>query len=181
MSAQSTLALENIRCLEQLRSLLDRIDADRYAQSAPPVFPSGIGSHARHALDHYTNFLAGLASGAVDYESRQRGTDVETNPDSAKRQIGQIVEGLQALTASDEDKTLHVHVEDGGAGPECVPLASSSVRRELDFLLSHTVHHNALIAVALRMDGFDPGEAFGVAPSTLRFLQRNGEIRSVRR
>ena len=162
-------------------SLLDRIDADRYARSAPPVFPSGIGSNVRHSLDHYANFLSGLEFGTVDYESRQRGTDVETDPDSARRQIAEIIKGLKKLTASDEDKALHVHVEDGGAGPECVPLASSSVRRELDFLLSHTVHHNALIAVALRIDGFDPGEEFGVAPSTLRYLQRNGDMRPIRR
>lgn len=181
MSAQSTLAQENVHCLEQLRSLLDRIDVDRYARAAPPVFPSGIGSHARHALDHYVNFLSGLEFGTVDYENRLRGTDVETNPDSAKQQIAEIIDGLEKLTASDEDKAVHVHVEDGGAGPENVPLASSSVRRELDFLLSHTVHHNALIAVALRMDGFDPGEAFGVAPSTLRHLQRNGDMRPIRR
>jgi len=39
------------------------------------------------------------------------------------------------------------------------------------FLLSHTVHHYALISVALKLQGIDPGEEFGIAPSTLRYLK----------
>jgi hypothetical protein len=37
----------------------------------------------------------------------------------------------------------------------------------LQFLLSHTVHHFALMALILRAQGADPGDDFGVAPSTL--------------
>lgn len=44
----------------------------------------------------------------------------------------------------------------------------SSLKRELQFLLSHTIHHYSLIALALRLQGFEPGAAFGVAPSTLK-------------
>jgi hypothetical protein len=173
MPDASKLAEENIACLKQMLSLLDRIDRDRYTRVAPPVFPSGIGSHLRHALDHYANFVAGLGLGSVDYENRRRGTGVETEPAQAREQILGIVRGLSQLTAGDEDRGLDIHVEDGGAGPDGVVVARSTVRRELDFLLSHTIHHYALIAVALRMDGFDPGEMFGVAPSTLRYLQGN--------
>jgi hypothetical protein len=44
----------------------------------------------------------------------------------------------------------------------------STVARELQFLLSHTIHHYALIALVLRLQGFTTGEEFGVNPSTLR-------------
>jgi len=46
---------------------------------------------------------------------------------------------------------------------------TSSVLRELDFLQSHTVHHYSLIAMLLRLHEIDPGEDFGVAPSTLKY------------
>lgn len=46
--------------------------------------------------------------------------------------------------------------------------SDSSVKRELQFLVSHTVHHYALIKELLRREGFDPGAEFGVAPSTLQ-------------
>jgi hypothetical protein len=45
----------------------------------------------------------------------------------------------------------------------------SSAERELQFLLSHTVHHYALIALMLRTQGYEPGAEFGVAPSTLAY------------
>jgi hypothetical protein len=51
-------------------------------------------------------------------------------------------------------------------------LCASTVARELQFLLSHTVHHYALIALILRLQGFEPGEEFGVAPSTLAHWRR---------
>jgi hypothetical protein len=38
--------------------------------------------------------------------------------------------------------------------------------RELGMLLSHTVHHYALIAMLLRARGIEPPADFGVAPST---------------
>ena len=43
----------------------------------------------------------------------------------------------------------------------------SSLLRELQFALSHTVHHYAIIARQLRERGAEPGADFGVAPSTL--------------
>ncbi|MBP6670575.1 MAG: hypothetical protein KA180_14065, partial [Gemmatimonadales bacterium] len=50
--------------------------------------------------------------------------------------------------------------------------SDSSVKRELQFLVSHTVHHYALIKELLRREGFDPGAEFGVAPSTLQARDR---------
>ena len=56
-----------------------------------------------------------------------------------------------------------------GLTADDAPWADSSVERELQVLLSHTVHHYALIAVALRLHGHPVDEEFGVAPSTLRY------------
>jgi hypothetical protein len=54
----------------------------------------------------------------------------------------------------------------GGNSSECV--SASSVGRELQYLVAHTVHHFALMAVALRTCGHRLPDEFGVAPSTLR-------------
>jgi hypothetical protein len=40
--------------------------------------------------------------------------------------------------------------------------------RELEFLLSHTVHHYAIVAILCRLQGIAVDDGFGVAPSTLR-------------
>ena len=43
----------------------------------------------------------------------------------------------------------------------------TSPGRELAFVLSHTVHHNALIRVMVKLLGADVPADFGYAPSTL--------------
>ena len=49
---------------------------------------------------------------------------------------------------------------------------SSSLGRELEFVISHTIHHHALIKERLQHLGIEFDETFGVAPSTLEY--RNG-------
>ena len=56
------------------------------------------------------------------------------------------------------------------AGSDRVPAWSeSTVARELQFLVSHTIHHHALIAAILRLESHTPAEGFGIAPSTLKY------------
>jgi len=50
--------------------------------------------------------------------------------------------------------------------PAC--LASTSIKRELAFLLSHTIHHYAIVAIICRLQGLSVEDDFGIAPSTLR-------------
>jgi len=50
--------------------------------------------------------------------------------------------------------------------------ARSSLCRELMFLVSHTQHHNAMIAAMLRLSGLDVDDSFGVAQSTLNHMER---------
>jgi uncharacterized damage-inducible protein DinB len=48
----------------------------------------------------------------------------------------------------------------------------TTVGRELAFVLSHTVHHNALIAVMARTLGVPVPDLFGYAPSTIAHLEK---------
>ena len=53
--------------------------------------------------------------------------------------------------------------------------------RELQFLVSHTIHHYALIGVLLAAEGFDVSlefPEFGVAPSTLTHWKETGSLTS---
>ena len=49
----------------------------------------------------------------------------------------------------------------------------------MQFLLSHTVHHYALIGAILRLSGVEPPAGFGLAPSTLRHQQQLREERTL--
>ena len=74
------------------------------------------------------------------------------------------------------DRSLQVRSETPMPGvPEW---CGSTVYRELQFLVSHTIHHYAIIGTILRSRGFEPGMDFGVAPSTLRHWGKVGGVAS---
>jgi uncharacterized damage-inducible protein DinB len=161
----------NVAVIRQGIALLGALGAERYAARLPVAYGAAIGGHMRHIIEHYLGFLNGLADGAVDYENRARDPLMESSPAYAADTLASIVDRLEELaanaTAGAGDHALHIHAETSDDA-----VAGSSVLRELEFLLSHTIHHYALVAVMARLQGFEPAPGFGVAPSTLKFQQR---------
>jgi hypothetical protein len=86
-----------------------------------------------------------------------------------------VVERLRGLSAEDMVRPLRVR---GDGPPEEDGWSQSTVGRELQYLLSHTIHHYAIIGSILRAQGREPGPDFGVAPSTLRHWGKAGGIAS---
>jgi len=152
-----------VRVLEQGHALLGRLDDRLYTGTAGLPVQSGAGSHIRHCLDFYQSLLEGVWAGRVDYNRRERDALVARDRACAAARIEIVIEELRALADLPGDTTLLVSPEDADANTWC----ASTLARELQFLLSHTVHHYALVALILRLQGFEPGEEFGVAPSTL--------------
>lgn len=162
-----TLITDNVRVLRQGIALLEELDAGLYAKAEPAVSSSAIGSHVRHVLDYYDLFLEGIAEGRIDYDLRRRDERVERDLQFGLERLRNLTKRLDALRSKPFPAVLQVKV-DAMCEEEDAPWSSSSVARELQFQLSHAVHHFALIAVILRLNGCDPGAGFGVAPSTLR-------------
>jgi hypothetical protein len=164
---EEALTGECVRVLEQCAALLERLDAGLYADAGGAPAQSGAGGHVRHCLDFFNSFLEGLAAGRVDYDRRERDPLVERDPATASARLRFAAEELRAHEGADPDRPLLVKLEGADAEDETA-WRRSSVGRELQFLSSHAVHHYALVALLLRLRGFEPGEEFGVAPSTLR-------------
>jgi hypothetical protein len=159
--------------LEQGLSLLERIDDRLYAETGGLPVQSGVGSHFRHCIDFYQSFLVGIASGRIDYDRRERDTLVERDRVFAATRLRILINELQSLPPDGGEVGVLVSLEaESGESSESARWCPSTVARELQFLLSHTVHHYALVALVLRLQGFEPGEEFGVAPSTLKFWRR---------
>lgn len=163
----TTIASQNIYFIEQGRDLVRRLDDDRFCCSLNGQ--SGIGAHLRHVIDCFRCFQRGLDAGRIDYDSRQRDSMVEKDRNVADGAMAEIIDGLQRLTRHDAERQVKVKVDTAAWEDPSLHWNPSSVGRELQFLLSHTVHHYALIALLLRQQGFEPGADFGVAPSTLEF------------
>ncbi|WOO40565.1 DinB family protein [Rubellicoccus peritrichatus] len=154
--------------LNQGASLLRRIPEEFYMRKHPDCFNSSIGGHIRHNLDHYWSLLRGYAGGEIDYDARARDTQVETNPSTAANASDDIAKALAALTDVDLERDVRVKMDTGSYALPEDEWSRSTVRRELQFLLSHTVHHYALIAVMCKRLGITLDKDFGVAPSTLK-------------
>ena len=159
------LAHQNIHFLDQGIALLDSLD-DSLFQSCDEHGHSCVGAHLRHVLDCYRCFLRGLDSDRIDYDARERNASLESDRRIAREKLLEVRHALEELGGSDRNRQMWVRV-DAAAWSDVDPWTQSTLGRELQFLLSHTVHHFALIAMTLRAIGFEPGSAFGVAPSTL--------------
>lgn len=158
--------------LEQGVELLERLTPEVYRTPTRPGW-AAVGSQFRHVLDHYRAFLVGCAEGRIDYDARQRERLIETDPVAAIALARQIIAELDQIQREDGNRSVAVQMDSGGDQgiPDWRP---STIGRELQFLVSHTVHHYALIRLLLEDVGVDAGTGFGVAPSSLAYQATAG-------
>jgi hypothetical protein len=133
---------------------------------------SPVGGHLRHCLEFYTCLLDGLQTGRVDYDARRRDPRIEVDRTHAVETARAIAARLAAALAEAEDQPLEVAMDRGAGEQGGAAWSRSSVRRELQFLRSHTVHHYALMSAVLQLLGVEVPRDFGVAPSTLEHRRR---------
>ena len=164
---------DTVAAFKQGVGLLSELDNAAYTYCCPQCFNSSIGSHIRHNIDHCICFIQGYLEGAVDYDKRMRDSRIETDADCASDTLDNCINKLLKLEDAVLDQGLKVKM-DCGSTPEDEDWSQSSVRRELQFLLSHTIHHYALISVICQVQGYPIPKDFGVAPSTLKHQRSQG-------
>jgi uncharacterized damage-inducible protein DinB len=151
--------------LRQLADLIARLTDDQYTQKPVGVVPSSVGGHIRHNLDHVGALLRGLPGGHVNYDDRDRGTAVEHDRRAALAEIDRLCDELIEYPWVTDSETLRLTAL---VAPDRPPAeVETSPERELAFVLSHTIHHNALIGVMARLHGVELPADFGYAPSTI--------------
>ena len=175
MTAEGGLLRENLTLLNQLSQILRGIEDHLYVK-AEDALTSSAAKHVRHVLNHY-DALIKINSGVVDYETRERGTEIERDRHIALAACERVMATLEGwLNDLPVAKELRVErlirFSDGHIGSASY---ASSLARELDFVHQHTVHHFALIAVILRREGMTVPAEFGMSPSTLRFQAANAD------
>lgn len=170
MTRQDRPAGANVHYLEQGVSLIRRLSDETYAHCPETSYRGGVGAQFRHCLDFYDCFVRGLEAGQIDYSRRERDTRVETDRHHAIARFQAVCGQLTGLSADGLEKPVRVKAEDTERGaPEW---STSTPARELQFLISHTIHHYALIAVMLEARSCEIAREFpefGVAPSTLSY------------
>jgi uncharacterized damage-inducible protein DinB len=157
------------RQLDDIAAIVMSIDDSTYLARPLAEVSGSIGEHVRHVLDHVAAFATARPYGSLTYDTRERGTLVERDLGAALRTILRLKAMLANLT--DEDLSAPVTVSSMLTRDQAPVSARSTLRRELAFVVNHTIHHQALIAVLLSVIGIDTPDAFGLAPSTPRIAQ----------
>jgi uncharacterized damage-inducible protein DinB len=101
----------------------------------------------------------------LSYDHRERGTNVETDVDAALRSIRRLTSTLAVMRSCEDEAMTMISMLVPGGEPIAV---RTTLRRELVFVVSHTIHHQALIGLLLSAAGGGVPQDFGLAPSTPR-------------
>jgi hypothetical protein len=156
-----------IETLGQGEALLRHVSDAVYIRRLPAAHNAAIGGHYRHCLDHFRSLLEAAAAGDLDYDQRARGTLIEHNRHAALQATRVLRDGYRNLAERWLDRELSVTCKTryATAGSQA---ASSTVGREIMYVVAHAVHHYALIGIMCGMQGVTLPAGFGVAPSTLK-------------
>ncbi|MBL8018579.1 MAG: hypothetical protein JNM27_02855 [Leptospirales bacterium] len=160
-------ALPLVTLLEETIEIVEAMGADLYTRLAEH-HSATIGMHLRHSADHVRALMRGLGSGTIEYDLREAGGIEERSLDAGISYLRSLAEALRAVPPGAESHPVRVFAY---MDPNQAPREfQSTFGRELVFVLSHTVHHNALIRSIASQHDFNVPEYFGFAPSTIARL-----------
>ena len=156
------------RLLDDLAAVLSRVSPMAYTATPFPAVSGSIGQHVRHILDHVASVCAAAPRAPLSYDHRERGTNVEADAAAALLTIRRLTSALTAVAGRDDEPMTMMSLLAPGADPIVV---QTTLGRELLFVLSHTIHHQALIGLLLSTAGCGVPRDFGLAPSTPRLAR----------
>jgi uncharacterized damage-inducible protein DinB len=158
--------------VSQAIDLLDGMSITEYQKQLPPHFPSSVGAHMRHVIDHFLALMNGHNEGHVDYNKRHRFNAVEQFPAEAIECFESIVTWLNNLADNILDTPITVTTEIDVSRTHSTT-CNSTLERELVFASSHAIHHYALIRIICSMQNKPIPEFFGYAPATITHITKS--------
>ncbi|MBT8145201.1 MAG: hypothetical protein KJN90_00020 [Gammaproteobacteria bacterium] len=120
----------------------------------------------RHIIERISCVLDGQARGVVDYDCRSRDQLLEANPGSAEDALKGIQDSMDKLGIEAE---IPLQVRESVHQDSPAVAIASTLERELMSLVSHTIHHLAIIALLARGAGHQLRSDIGKAPSTIKY------------
>ncbi len=157
----------NIETLGQLKQVLSQLTLAEYKQTLKVLHQNSLGQHVRHVLEFYQCLFTGMPQGLIDYDSRQRDLRLESDLEYA---VMVLTDMMQLLESSSAEKALKLQVSFGHVEPGAV---HTTVARELTYLIEHSIHHMAIINIALsaHFEAVVVPHNFGIAYSTVGYKQ----------
>ncbi|MFZ4058568.1 MAG: hypothetical protein ACOYKE_10540 [Ferruginibacter sp.] len=147
-----------------LSNLLIALSDEQFTKKITHLGNSSIGGHTRHIIELFQCTFEGYNLGNIDYFNRIRNLQLENDRLLANFKLQQFI-GIMQMA----DKTLNLRVEQLDEGGKTLQVATTYFR-EIVYNTEHTIHHLALIKVALfemKLDIVD--DHFGMAYSTIKY------------
>lgn len=149
--------------LSSLSNLLTLLNQEQYAQKISHLGKASIGGHTRHIIELLLCATEGYSTGTIDYLNRKRNMSLEQDRFIAQQAIIQLEESF-----SKPDRILNLFVDE--VDETFGEPVSTTYYREIVYNTEHTIHHLALIKVALIEMDLDLVDGnFGMAYSTIKF------------
>ncbi len=147
----------------EITSLLDQLNNEIYTHSHIELNAS-IGEHTRHIIELYQSLINNYKLGVINYDKRNRNIQIQTSIQEAKNAIDEIILSLDLpnknLILEQGNLTTFFSIE-------------TNYYRELLYNLEHSIHHQALIKVALlKYPKIKVLENFGIAKSTIEYKKQ---------
>lgn len=148
---------ENIELLRQLSN-------EEFCKKNPELSHATIGEHMRHIIELFDCLLVNYNQGIINYDKRDRDIKIQSDVNFA---ITIIEKHLSTIDKPNKELSLQHNCF---SDEELLP---TNYFRELLYNLEHSIHHQALIKVALyNFPHIKISNSFGVAPSTLEYRKK---------
>lgn len=147
--------------LNEIISLLNQLSEEQYCEHHLELSNASIGQHTRHIIELFQCLTESYNDEVVNYDLRKRNTTIEISISYAIKAIEELI-----LNINHPNKNMKVE-----QGINTVQLSiETNYFRELLYNLEHSIHHQALIKVALlKFPHVRINENFGVAKSTIEY------------
>lgn len=160
------LKQEAIDKLLSLKGILNQIKDEHYNLPLSTLMGASVGKHVRHIVEFYECLLGNSENNLVNYDDRKRNIFLEENVKYSRDYITEIIDLLEKIIAN-KRLLLSSKYKDETINME------TSLYREITYNIEHTVHHLAIINIALpiHFPYINVPTNFGYADSTIQYLK----------
>jgi len=153
--------------LNQIIDLTNQLSEAEYSAELDLLNGNSIGKHVRHVIEFFEILVSGSANGLINYDKRVHEPLYETDTKAAMEKIQFLLKGVDAISSNEE---LILEVSYSDTDEDAVKI-KSSIERELAYNIEHSIHHLAIIKIAVQtiFPNVKLIKNFGVAYSTVRY------------
>jgi hypothetical protein len=153
--------------IEQCIDIIEKLNNDMYIKPLDVINQSTIGQHFRHIIEFYIEFVNGYKTTTICYDDRKRNLIYENSRAEIIAEFKKLHDQIEKINLN---QNIMVKSNHSVFDSNYSSLSSSSIQRELIYTLDHTVHHLAIIKIAIQTSfpQITLNNDIGVAPSTIR-------------